>query len=88
MKKRNLFVITAFVLAIASAFTTKALDNPTGYLKIAGTVYSGPTNDSRCAVDNGPTPCTIMVGSDAEGPVYDSQGDINNPDYVLTHPNP
>jgi len=78
----------AFALAIGSAFTTKLLFNPTGWTEIGHTIYNGPTDDPRCAVNNGPVDCFIVISGVAVSPVYDSVTDIGDPLDVLTHPNP
>ena len=82
MKKTQLFIAAAFVLATASAFTTKAF-NVTGFAKDGlGNVVSAPTNEAGCAVNN-TNDCSITVSGTVISPVYDAAIHIGSDAFIL-----
>ena len=84
MKKTSVIMTAAFVLAIGSAFTTKAF-NPTGFTKDEnGQVISAPTNEANCAL-NLTTNCSITVSGTTYSPVYDAAANIGITAKQLRH---
>lgn len=76
-----LFVAVALVVGAASAFSPKF--NPTGWYRVSGSDFSGPTDQANCAITL-TTNCTVTDGLGIQhSPVYDAQANIGDAAHVL-----
>jgi hypothetical protein len=78
MKKSKFLILLAFILPIASAFTSNKLVNPTGFANLSGMIFSGETNNPNCAVQATGTNCSIFIMGTPIQPVYETMTDAEN----------